>query len=146
MHCLHEQTSRVKPEFCKDQYTFRWLFAYCFRFHAKAPPWPVGPESTFSAPSTMSSSGAIIGKCFIKMSRLTEAATYRGRDPSTLSLAVKQLEAQIHCETRLRQRMQGIAARLRLGGRHINRQKPGTISSSVAVHHLSFVLLIEHIM
>jgi hypothetical protein len=107
MHCLHEQNSRVKPEFCKDQYAFRWLFAYCFRFHAKARPLPVGPESTFSARSAMSSAGAIKSKCFIKMSRLTEAATYLGRDPSMPSLAMKHLEEQIHCETRLRKECRG---------------------------------------
>ena len=106
MQCLHEQNSQVKPEFCEDQYTCRWLFAYCFRFHAKAPPWPVGPSPLSRHPLPCHQPG-IIGKCFIKMSRLTEAATYLGRDPSTSSLAVKQLEEQIQCETRLRKECRG---------------------------------------
>ena len=77
------------------------------------------------------------------MSRLTEAATYLGQDPSTSSLAVKQLEEQIQCETRLRKECRGSQRDYAGGDRHINRPKPGSISSSVAVRHLSFVLLIE---
>ena len=79
----------------------------------------------------MSSAGAIKGKCFIEMSRLTEAATYLGRDPSTPSLAVKHLEEQIQCETRLRKECRGSQRDYALGG------KP-SYNQTEASHHIPF--------
>lgn len=47
--------------------------------------------------------------------RLTEAAKYLKRDPSTVSLAVTRLEEQMQSDPKLRQRLEDVSIRLRRG-------------------------------